>query len=54
MIEKQEPAVGEPDLIDKQDPNVFRVIEIAAAVMCCSCHVTDSSPKTIFPESHFL
>ena len=35
MIEKQDPAVGEPDLIDEQDPNVFRVIENEAEVMCC-------------------
>ena len=54
MIEEQDPAIGKPDLIDKLDPNVFRVIEIEAEVMCCLCPVTDSSPKTISPESHFL
>ena len=25
MIEEQDPAIGKPDLIDKLDPNVFRV-----------------------------
>ena len=34
VIEEQDPAIGEPDLIDKLDPNVFRVIEIEAEVMC--------------------